>query len=80
MLRNLPSINNFKQGDDGYERFRKAMIEQYGKENGERITLAMFTNRHQLSDQSLREYAKVLSDMAEKFFTDNTDEHINNHL
>ena len=79
-LRTLPPLYQFKIGPNGYERFKSAMIDKFGRVNRERVSLSSFTSRYQRSDESLRDYAKVLVEMAEKLFSDQADELVNSHL
>lgn len=77
-LRNLPPIQQLKQDKDGYESFKKALIDKYGRTNRERVTLTSFTAIYQRSDENVRDYGNAIKEMAEKLFKDASDR--NSHL
>ena len=83
-LEDLPRRTEFTNDLAGYNKFKEAMINKYGKQDQQKIRetveLTEFTNRIQREDESITSYGNALIDLAGKIFEESSTAKVEDYL
>ena len=84
-LREIPNMQQFEATLNGYQDFKQAVIRKYGSQAHEdAVTISDLANRRQNRGESIRDFGRALTKLAEKVLyntpRDGVDEHLKNQF